>query len=264
MKLALHAEWTKLRTLAGSRWLLLGTIASTVALSAAASAAIHYSKPGAVGSPGALPDLTRISLTGIQGGQLVVAILAVLLIAGEYGTGMIRTTLIAMPHRPTVLAAKAAILSGAILVSGAIAVLASVWAGRLLLPSSGFNAANGYGPLSLTDGPTLRAAVGSVLYLTLIGLLSLGIATLVRDSVTSVGVVLGLLYLFPIVISAVTDPNWKRHLEQIAPMSAGLNIQRTVDLQSLALSPWAGLGVLAAWAAGALLAAAAVLQLRDA
>ena len=67
----------------------------------------------------------------------------------------------------------------------------------------------------------LRAAAGSVLYLALIALLSLGIATAVRDSAVAIGVVLGLLYLFPI-IAAVVRPAWQRHLEQIAPMTAGL------------------------------------------
>ena len=72
-------------------------------------------------------------------------------------------------------------------------------AGRLLLPGNGFTTAHGYPLLSLGDGPTLRAAAGSVLYLALIALLSLGIATPVRDSAAAIGVVLGLLYLFPII-----------------------------------------------------------------
>lgn len=57
--------------------------------------------------------------------------------------------------------------------------------------------------MTLADGPTLRATVGSILYLTLIALLSLGVATVVRDSATSIGVVLGLLYLFPILSQAI-------------------------------------------------------------
>ena len=62
----------------------------------------------------------------------------------------------------------------------------------------------------------------------------------------------------------VTDPAWHRHLVQIAPTTAGLMIQRTVDVAALPLSPWAGLGVLALWAAGALLAGAARLIVSDA
>jgi len=110
----------------------------------------------------------------------------------------------------------------------------------------------------------LRAAAGSVLYLALIALLSLGMSTAVRDSAVAVGIVLGLLYLFPIIANVVSDEQWHRHLEQIGPMTAGLAIQATTDLSSLPISPWAGLGVLAAWAGGALLAGGLVLRLRDA
>jgi ABC-2 type transport system permease protein len=163
-----------------------------------------------------------------------------------------------------VLAAKAAVISSLVLVAGTVAVLGSLIAGRGLLPGNGFTPAHGYPPLSLGDGPTLRAAAGSILYLTLIALLSLGIATAVRDSATAVGIVLGLLYLFPIVASVVTDPHWKRHLQQIGPMTAGLAVQATTNLRSLPIGPWAGLGVLAAWAAGGLLAGGLLLLQRDA
>ena len=258
MREALHAEWTKLRTTPGTIWLLLAVIALTVALSAGAAAAARCP------SAGCGQDPAKISLTGIELGQAVAALLAVLAISGEYSTGMIRTTLAAMPRRTTVLAAKAALLTGLVLTAGTIAVLASVLAGRLILPGHGFTPAHGYPSLSLGDGPVLRAAAGSVLYLALIALLSLGAATAVRDSAVAIGIVLGLLYLFPIVAGVVSDPHVQRHLQQIAPMTAGLEIEATTGLRSLPLSPWAGLGVLAAWAAGALLAGGLLLRLRDA
>ena len=121
-----------------------------------------------------------------------------LAVSSEYSTGMIRVTLAAMPRRATVLAAKAAILTGPVLAAGAMAVLGSVLAGRLILPGRGIGPAHGYPALSLADGPVLRAAVGSVLYLALIALLSLGVAAAVRDGAAAIGIVLGLLYLFPI------------------------------------------------------------------
>jgi ABC-2 type transport system permease protein len=267
MRGALRAEWTKLRTVPGTIWLLLGVITLTVAVGAAMVAATRCTS-GAFGQGTAVggcnQDPAKLSLTGIYLGQAVVAILAVMAISGEYSTGMIRITLTAMPHRTTVLAAKAAVVTGLVLAAGTIAVLASVLAGRLILPGNGFTPAHGYPLLSLGDGPVLRAAAGSVLYLALIGLLSLGVATAVRDSAVAIGVVLGLLYLFPIIAAAVTDPQWQRHLQQIAPMTAGLDIQATTGLRSLPLSPWQGLGVLAAWAVGALLVGSFLLQLRDA
>src|SRR6266542_4664559 len=106
MRQALHAEWTK--------------------LSAAAAAAVTCP------SAGCGQDPAKVSLTGIEFGQAVVAILAVLAISGEYSSGMIRVTLAAMPRRTTVLAAKAVVVSGLVLAAGAGAVLGSVLAGRLI------------------------------------------------------------------------------------------------------------------------------------
>jgi ABC-2 type transport system permease protein len=103
-----------------------------------------------------------------------------------------------------------------------------------------------------------------VLYLALIGLLSLGVATAVREAAVAIGIVLGLLYLFPILGQVVGSPDWHRHLDQIAPMTAGLAIQASTGLRGLPIGPWAGLGVLAAWAAAALLAGGLMLRLRDA
>ena len=169
-----------------------------------------------------------------------------------------------MPRRMTVLAAKAVTITALVLAAGGDAVLGSVLAGRLILPGHGFTAAHGYPPLSLGDGPVLRAAAGSVLYLALIALLSLGAATAVRDTAATIGTVLGLLYVVPIVAAGLGNSHLVRHLQQIAPMPAGLAIQATTGLRSLPISPWAGLGVLAAWAAAALLAAGLLLRFRDA
>jgi ABC-2 type transport system permease protein len=256
---ALRAEWTKVRTTAGPAWLLAATVVLTVAVSLAATAAVRC--PAATACP---VDTTKLSLTGVQCGQAVVAILAVLAISGEYSSGMIRTTLTAMPRRTTVLAAKAAIITGLVLAAGTAGVLGSVLAGRLILPGNGFTAAHGSPPLSLADGPTLRATAGSILYLALIALLSLGIATAVRDSATSIGIVLGLLYLFPIISQVMGNAHLQRLLQEIGPMSAGLAIQATTDLRSLPIGPWAGLGVTAAWAATALLTGGLLLRVRDA
>jgi ABC-2 type transport system permease protein len=258
MREALHAEWTKLRTVPGTIWLLLAVIAATPVLGAVADAVAKCPAEGCQLDP------ATTSLTGIYLSQAIVVILAVQAIGSEYSSGMIRITFTAMPRRTAVLAAKAIIPTGLMLAAGTIAVLGSVLAGRLILPGHGFTAAHGYPPLSLGDGPVLRAAAGSVLYLALIALLSLGVATAVRDTSVAIGVVLGLLYVFPIITAAVRAPGWHRHLEQIAPMTAGLAIQDTTGLRSLPISPWAGLGVLAAWAAAALLAGGLLIRLRDA
>ncbi len=256
---ALQAEWTKLGTVPGPAWLLIGVAVLTVAVSTAAVGATHC--PQGMMCP---VDTTKLSLTGVQFGQAVVAILAVLVISDEYSTGMIRVTLAAMPARHAVLAAKAILVAALVLVAGAVAVFGSVLAGHLILPGHGFTAARGFQPVWLSYGPALRAASGSVLYLALISLLSLGVAVIVRDSAVAIGTVLALLYLFPILLAFVGNAHWQHRLERWTPTVAGLTIQDTTGLRSLAITPWAGLGVLALWAAGALLAGGLAFRLRDA
>jgi ABC-2 type transport system permease protein len=243
MRAALHAEWTKMRTVPGPLWLLLGAMVATIALGAGATAVICTSA-GCGGDP------IRLSLLGVYLGQALIAIAAVLVISSEYGTGMIRTSLTALPRRETVLAAKAVVVAGTVAAAGTVAVFGSLLAGHAVRA------------VPLTGGPTLRATVGSILYLVVIGLLSLGVAAIARDSAASIGVVLGLLYLFPVLAQTIGNPHWQRVLEKIGPMSAGLAVQ-TADIRGQPIGPWTGLGVTAGWAAAALLTGGVLLRLRD-
>jgi ABC-2 type transport system permease protein len=252
MSRTLHAEWTKLRTAGGTAGLLLAVVVLTAAVGAAVAGSVTCHVAGGCGQ-----DPAKVSLTGVYLGQAAAAILAVLAIGGEYSTGMIRLTFAAMPGRVSVLAAKATVVTVLVLAAGAVATVGSVLAGQLILPGHGL-------PLSLGNGTDLRAALGSALYLALIGLLALGITATVRDSAAAIGIVLGLLFLFPLLIATISTGAWRRHLEQIAPMPAGLDIQATVNIHALPLAPWQGLGVLAAWATGALILGGLALQLRDA
>ena len=126
---ALAAEWAKLRTLAATGWLLVATAALTVAVSVAVVASTHISHGGG-------QDPTKLALTGVELGQAVVAVLAVLTVCEEYATGMILVTLTAVPRRPLVLAAKAANLVVATLPAALLAVAGCLVAGRLLLPAA--------------------------------------------------------------------------------------------------------------------------------
>ena len=227
MSTALHAEWTKLRTVASPWWLVLGMIAATVALSAGASSVVSCESARCSGG-------TKYSLVGVELGQALVAVLAVLVISSEYSSGMIRTSLTAVPRRATVFAAKAVTLTGVVAVAGTVAVLGSLLAGRLILPRQGFTAAHGYP----------AATAGSVLYLILVALLSLGIAVVVRESATSIGIILGLLYLPPILAQVIGNPRWQLLVQQFAPTSGGL-------------------GVTAGWAAAALMSGVLLLRARD-
>ncbi|GHJ38680.1 ABC transporter permease subunit [Streptomyces sp. TS71-3] len=256
-RLALHAEWTKLRTVPAPAWLPASMVVLTVALGAATSATAGCPAPKAGGDP------VRTALSGVMLGQAAAAVLAVLVIGDEYGTGMIRTTLTAVPRRTVALAAKAGVVAGAVLAAGVLAVLGSLLACLLVLPALGVGGVQGCPALPPSGGPMLRAAAGSVLYLVLVALLALGVATAVRDSAAAVGAVLALLYLFPLLATVVADPDWHRRLERAGPMTAGLAVQVTVHQDRVVIGPWAGLGVLAAWSAAALLAGGLLLRARD-
>jgi ABC-2 type transport system permease protein len=259
MTAALHAEWTKLRTVAEVGWWLLAVAVLTAGLSAVAVATTSR-RPGA---PEEM-DLTQLTLTGVYLGQAVVVVLAVGVMSGEYGTRMIQSTLAAVPRRPAVLAAKAVVVTGVVAAAATVGVLGSLLAGAIFLPRHGFTASNGLRLPSLTEEPTVRAAVGTVLYLVLVALLSLGVATMVREAAVAAGSVLALLYLFPLLATAMSDPDWQRHVRQVGPMTAGLSIQKTIGLDSMPIEPWPGLGVLGLWAVAALGAGVALLCLRDA
>ena len=257
MRDAVHAEWTKLRTVPSSGWLLIAIIALTVGASALVTSIVKC--PGTCAA-----DTTKLSLTGIMLGQAAVAAIAVVVVTAEYGTGMIRVSLAAVPRRSVLLAAKAIVVTAVVLVAGTISVLGSVLAGRIQLPGNGFTAANGFAALSILHGPTLRAAAGSVLYLVLIGLFTLGISTALRDSGLTTAVVLGFLYVIPIIGDVVISPLWQHRVERWTPTDAGLAIQATRNIAKLPIGPWPGLGVLALWTTAALAGGWLVLRLRDA
>jgi ABC-2 type transport system permease protein len=258
MLAAVRAEWIKLRTVPDPGWLLLACAAATITVSSAV-VAVEKCRPVSCAV-----DTTKVSLTGVQVGQAAVAVMAVIVIGGEYGTGMIRVTLAAVPRRSVMLAAKVAAVAVVTAAAGIVAVLGSLLAGRIFLPDNGFTAAHGFLPLSLGNGPTLRAAVGSVLYLVLVALFSLGVATAVRDTAAAIAIVLGVMYLVRAVSDTVLDPTWQHRVQRVAPMNAGLAIQSTRNLGKLPIGPWPGLGVLAAWTAAALFAGWLLLRLRDA
>ena len=236
---AIKAEWTKLRTSPGTLWLLLGIAAATIGLGRLTDA-LTVCRTAACGF-----DAAKASLSGVQLGQAVVAILAATFAGTEYATGMIRVTLAAVPRRWTVVLAKALVVTAVVLAAAVVGVLGSAIG------------------LPLTGG-TARATIGSVLYLVLVGLLTLGITVAVRNPAAAVAIVLGLAYVFPLVVAVVRDQHLQKHLHQIAPMTAGLAVQATRDLGALPISPWKGLGVLALWAAGSLLAGGTVLARSDA
>jgi ABC-2 type transport system permease protein len=257
---AIRSEWTKLRSLSSTGWLILLTIAGTVGLASAITGSLDYQhcyEPCTV-------DPTKLSLAGVRLGQIGVMVLAVLAVTAEYSTRNIQPTLMATPQRIQVMLGKLTVVSMVGLAAGTVAVAISLVAGRNILPGNGFTAAHGFPLISLTDGLTRRAAIGTVVYIGLIAVLGAGLGLLFRDTAGALTAALALLYGSPIVAMFVSNPIWQQRLHRYSPMDAGLVIQSTRNLAAEAIGPWSGLGVLAAYAGTAVLAGLLVFQVRDA
>ncbi|MBX6387880.1 MAG: ABC transporter permease [Frankia sp.] len=262
----LRAEWVKLRSEPG---LVVSAVALFVAT--AGMALLSLSRAEAPACPPEFPgcelpvvDVVRLTLSGVYPGQIFAVVLATLTVADEYETGLIVTTLVGSPRRLRVVAGKAIVATGVVGLAGAAAVAASVLAGRLILPGRGFTTAAGYPPLSATDPTVLRAAGGTALYLVLVALLACGVAFTLRDTTASLVTVLGLLFVLPLAGAWLNHETLSEWTQRYAPMPAGLSIQTTVGPADLPISGWAGLGVLALWAAAAVVSGGASVTLRDA
>jgi ABC-2 type transport system permease protein len=259
---ALEAEWIKLRSVRSSAWTLLVAFALSL-LGTFVMCSGTTTEGGSPGRPGD-NDIVRDSLTGVWLGQIVIAVLAVLLVTSEYSSGTIRATFAAIPRRRVVLMAKSCVTGALVLVVGLLTATACFVLGQSLLRGNGFDYAGGYPHASLTDGPALRAVAGSGLYLACLALLALGLAAIVRHTATAITVVLGLMFV-PAIAAGILPERLSEPLLKFSPMTAGLAVQETVDrADGIPIGPWAGLGVLGTYALGALIVAAWLIQRRDA
>ncbi|WP_051366443.1 ABC transporter permease [Hamadaea tsunoensis] len=257
---SVYAEWTKLRTLPSTFWLLFGTAGLLAGFAGIAAGALNVREC----HDGCTEDIVQLTLSGVRLSQVTVAVLGVLAVTAEYGTRTIRPTLAAVPRRWMVLVGKLVVLAGLVAATAATGVGGSLLIGRWLLPHKGFTAANGYHLLSLGDGLTRRAAIGSVLYLVLVVVAAAGIGLLIRDTGAAVGCVFAFLFAGTLAAMFVSDPHWAHRLKRFSPMEAGLAIQSTTHFANLHIGAWAGVGVLAAYAGGLALIGWLLFQLRDA
>jgi ABC-2 type transport system permease protein len=262
----LRSEWVKLRSDPGLVALMVALTLAPIAIAALGAGRAELPVCPDMLTNCELPvvDRIKLSLSGVFFGQTFAVVLATLTVADEYTTGLLGTTLLAIPRRLAVVAAKAATTVGVVALAGAAAVAASVVVAGALLPRRGFAAGNGYPPMVPTDPAVLRAAGGSVLYLCLVALLAIGIAFAVRDTTAVLATVLSLLYLIPLIGIALNNETLTRLIERYAPMPAGLSIQTTIAVEALPISGWAGQAVLAGWSGCAIIAGWISFEVRDA
>ncbi|GAB3680905.1 ABC transporter permease subunit [Actinocorallia lasiicapitis] len=227
----LFAEWTKLVTVRSTFWTLLAGIVISIGISAAVAAAVTagYSELG--DSEKASFDATGFGLAGLSLGILAFAVLGVLVITSEYSSGMIRTSLAAMPRRVDLLAAKALVLFGVVLVVGEIVSFGSFFLSQLIFSGKDLEA-------TLTEPGVFRAVVGGGLVLAVTALLGLGVGTLLRNVAGSVTVILGVLFVAPI-IGGFLPGSAGETINKFLPSSVSGTITTVVPPDD-GLSPWTG------------------------
>jgi len=237
-------------------WSLLVTVAIVIGLGALFSAARVSRWDRLDPDEAARFDPAGFSLNGIFLAQLAVGVLGVLVMSSEYATGQIRASFGAVPQRRLVLAAKVLVFGAVVLAVSLIACLGAFSLGQVIFKAK-------HAGVSLGDPGVARAVVGGALYLATVGLLGLGLATVLRRTAGAIATLVGLLLVLPILANFLPSP-WNDDVARYLPGEAGGSLFHVVQRDPSALSPWAGFAVLAAYAVASLLVGAVLLQRRDA
>lgn len=251
----IRAEATKLRSVRSTVWTLLATVGLAVGFGALIGASQMSSWDNLDPTERLRFDPTSFSLSGLFLAQLAVGVLGVLVITSEYATGQVRATFAATPQRITVLMAKATTFAGVVLAVGLVASFGAFFVGQAIFATEGLDA-------SISDPGVLRAVLGGALYLTGIGLLGVGVGTLVRRTAGATAALVGLLFIVPIV-TGFLPASFQDNVGKYLPAQAGMAVFNVMP-DPRALSPWAGFAVLLTWAAVSLAIGGALLVRRDA
>ena len=251
----LRCEWTKIWSVRSTAWSLAILVVGGIGLSAliAGVMAAHWDTLSAA-------DRQAITVKGAYGSglsfaQLPMGVLGVLVITSEYGTGMIRSSLLAVPRRTPLLAAKATVFAVVAFVAGELLAFASVPLAKATIGSRV--------PESLSDPATLRAAIGAGLYLAVLGLISLAVGAMIRHTAAAITAIIVIFVVFGD-LSQLLPGSVGRHINAYMPANAGILVTHTTRQAADLLSPWQGFGVLCLWTAVLLAAAGFLLTRRDA
>jgi hypothetical protein len=251
----LRSEWTKLWSVRSTFWALAVTVVVGVALGALVSAVAAHSYAKFTGGQKASWDPTGVSQSGMELAQLAIAVLGVLCISSEYSSGMIRTSLIAVPKRGRILAAKSLVFAGVTFLVGEVTSFAAFFLGQALI--------SGYAPdATLGDPGVARALLGGGLYLAALAVLSVAAGAVLRRPAAAIAGLIALLLVLPGVAQALPD-SWQRPVTEFWPTQAGSQIT-SVFHSAHTLAPWPGFGVMCLFVALVYAAAWALLELRDA
>ncbi|MHC3428149.1 ABC transporter permease [Streptomyces sp. DT18] len=250
----LHSEWTKIRSVASTVWTLGLAFVVTLGLGVLISVVSNNDFDSMSREDRLTFDPTYISFAGMGLGQLAMIVFGVLVVSNEYSTGMIRTSLAAVPRRGVFFFSKVAVATVLAFVVGLITAFVSFFVGQLILGDHG---------ASIGDPGVLRAVFGAALYMTLIAMFSMGIAAMLRSPLLSLGI---LMPFFFIISNILGNVNATKKVGQYLPDQAGTKIMQVVPPlhDDAPYGPWGGLLIMVAWVAAALLTGYALLRHRDA
>jgi ABC-2 type transport system permease protein len=235
----LRSEWTKLRTQPSALWALLSAVVLIVAFGILYSLLREARPPH--GAAVASFDPAAISLSGVQLAQIAAGVLGVLLVTSEYATGLIRTTLAAVPRRLPVLWGKAVVLTAATIAVSLPAALVAFVAGQSILGRQHL-------AVHLSQPGVARAVIGSALYLAVAGLLGLGLGALLRSTAGGISALFGLLFAAQLAAGFLPG-NWANDVGKYVPATAGQAVTTVHPDPTSSLGPWTGFGVFCIYAA---------------
>lgn len=248
------SEWTKLWSLRSTRYSIAAALLLTVGVAALACGVVahHWPHMSLQDRQGFHP--LEVNLAGVQIAQLAFGVLGVLVITGEYSTGMIRATMAAVPRRLPVLWAKAIVYGVVVLALATPATLIAFAVGQSILARQHIDVA-------FTHPGVARAVFGAALYLTVIGLFGLAIGAIVRNTAGGIAAFAGILFVLPPLMN-VLPTSWNNAASPYLPLIAGQAVM-AVSRGAHQLAPWTGLGVLCAYTVAALAVASILLVRRD-
>jgi ABC-type transport system involved in multi-copper enzyme maturation permease subunit len=255
----LASEWTKLRSVRSTIWSLFATLGITIGFGALLCFA-YVSRYDQLSIRERLTfDPTAQSLRGLFLAQLAIGVLGVLVISSEYASGAIRTTLAAVPQRRVILAGKAIAFGAVALVVSMVAVFTAFIVGQAVLTSKHVG-------VSLGDPGVLRAVLGAGAFLAIVGLLGLGIGTIVRRTAGAIATLLGLVLVLPLLAQALPSP-WNNDVSKFLPSGIGAGLgsaMLSVRPDPASLSPGVALLVLMGWVTATFGIGAFLISRRDA
>jgi len=249
-----RSEWTKIRSVASTVWTLGLAVVVTIALGMLISALSNHQFDSMPENERLSFDPTFISFAGMTLGQLAMIVFGVLVVSNEYSTGMIRTSLAAVPRRGTFLFSKLAVATALALAVGMATSFATFFLGQAML---------GAHRAHIGDPGVLRAVFGGGLYMTLIAMFSMGIATMLRSPMLSLGILMPFFFLISNILGNVSAT---KKVGQYLPDQAGSRIMRVVPRigDSTPYGPWGGLGIMLLWVVAAVAGGYLLLRHRDA